>query len=235
MEEVKREFPSGVDWNLWYLDDGVIVGDAEAVDLFYRKLVAAFAAKGLEIADKKCQLIPAGGKRFIDDPNLFPGVPRIFSRNFKLLGAPFGDGTFSDALTRKRIGKVRITLDEVAKMSNAQGALTILRNSGGFNKLGFSARTRPTHLIAPALGTLSSSMRSTLCDVMGTSIEDDSWHLAPLPYVMGALGSGTPVPRGGSLLGLLLGLLPHGSDDRPRVRPNRRGRFFVYRTQQNTV
>ena len=128
----------------------------------------------------------------MDNPEWFVEVPRNYTRSFKLLGAPFGSGSFTDDLTRKRIRKVQNTLNEGSKMMHSQGAPTILRNSGGFNKLSYSARTTPPHLIAPALGTLSASMRETLSSVVGNPLEDDSWHLASLLLRDGGLGLRDP-------------------------------------------
>ena len=74
-------FPDSVDLSPFFLDDGVLVGDAPAISSFLRHLITGLASIGLNNALDKTEVLPASFS--LAD---FPGCAWNSSRNFKLLG-----------------------------------------------------------------------------------------------------------------------------------------------------
>ena len=98
-------FPGSVDLSPFFLDDGVLAGDAPVIRSFLRHLIAGFASIGLEIALDKPEVLAACSSSQSFSPEDFPGCSWNSSRNFKLLGAAIGDRKWCEHLLSKRVAK----------------------------------------------------------------------------------------------------------------------------------
>ena len=72
-QEVDEKFPKGLDFMTFYLDDGTVAGDAEAVQFFSTLFQQKMAAIGLTLSPGKCEVAPAAGALSSVPPELFPG------------------------------------------------------------------------------------------------------------------------------------------------------------------
>ena len=61
------------DFNAWYLDDGTLGGDPGVVLDDFRKIIAAKDELGLEINDRKCELLILGPQE-----DVAPGILEVY-------------------------------------------------------------------------------------------------------------------------------------------------------------
>ena len=56
----EAEFPGGLDFTAFFLDDGTVAGDANAVAKFAKVFQEQMAERGLTLAPSKCEVVPRG-------------------------------------------------------------------------------------------------------------------------------------------------------------------------------
>jgi hypothetical protein len=184
--------PNGLDTVVFYLDDGVITGQAEAVKCFCSAFADAAADIGLSLSVDKCEVVPAAGATSEVPQDLFPGWRWCPQAGIKLLGAPLGDSAFCAALTAKRVDKVKVLLSSIGKYGHSQGALLVLRNCAGWGKLVYASRTVPPAMHKEALAACSLALRAGLEQLLGDGVPERSWALAQLGIAQGGLGLRDP-------------------------------------------
>jgi hypothetical protein len=97
--------------NRWYLDDGILAGQAHDVLLAVTALRSALAELGLTLNDKKCEVVSFGNSPVDIFP---PDFARRADGNFDALGSPIGDATFTSAyIQRKVLKKAREALSSL--------------------------------------------------------------------------------------------------------------------------
>jgi hypothetical protein len=120
---------------VFFLDDGVVAGEAEAAKHLGRKLLTSLAEVGLHMALDKCEVVPAAGAENISvDQECFVGWKWMPGSGIKVLGAPIFNEEFCAALTSKRVTKARTLLQEVGD-AHTQGALQALRHCASWGNL----------------------------------------------------------------------------------------------------
>ena len=134
---------------------GTVGSSAIALDFFCKKVVAAFASKGLKVTNSKRELIPTARRNHTIPPHLLEEVPRNLTGNFKLLRPPFGSPDFTSQVTCKRVANVRKTLGWRRRREPRSRCPHHYQEQRGANKLSHSARPTPATQIGPALAELS--------------------------------------------------------------------------------
>ena len=192
-QEAERLHPGKLDFTAFYLDDGVVAGDAAAVSAFLITFQREASALGLSLVADKCKLAPAAGDACAAGRDLFPGCDWRSDRCIKLLGAPLGGADFCAQHTGQRVAKAQILLTKIGSYGHTQGALLLLRHCASWSKLVYSARTVPPDLVTAGLSDLQASLRAALEQLAGDSIPECSWLLAQLGITQGGLGIRDPV------------------------------------------
>jgi hypothetical protein len=99
-EAVKRR--TGLDINIWYLDDGTLIGDADVVKLNASRLIQDLHSLGLSVNPRKCELYPMNDNVDIQSFNdVIDGIKVIRHKDFELLGAPITEEAQANALQSK--------------------------------------------------------------------------------------------------------------------------------------
>ena len=189
---VESEFPGGLDFSVFYLDDGVIAGSDAAVARFCDLLANGLRDIGLEFTRSKCEVIPAAHFTSLAQRALFDGFKWVTDGDFKLLGAPIGGIRYCTEHTRKRKADAEGLMGEIRKMENTQSALLLTRHCAGFAKLVYSMRTVPPKMHLPALREFSGDLRETVEQILGEELPDRSWTLAQIGILHGGLGIRAP-------------------------------------------
>ena len=115
---VESEFPGGLDFSVFYLDDGVIAGSDAAVARFCDLLANGLRDIGLEFTRSKCEVVPAAHFTSLAQRALFDGFKWVTDGDFKLLGAPIGGIRHCTEHTRKRKADAEGLMGEIRKMEN---------------------------------------------------------------------------------------------------------------------
>ena len=124
--------------NLWYLDDGVLVGDRSAVSRALNFIEELGPHLGLHINLPKCELFSR------NDNSLFPpDVKSSLSPNLDVLGVPIGD---CSRFISERCAQSKALLSAITDVSvvDLHVSLSLLRICGSYSKLCPSGQTHPT-------------------------------------------------------------------------------------------
>ena len=173
LSEVTEEIASrsNLDSQLWYLDDGVLMGEAVEV----RKAVDVFSEVG-----PRCGLFLNPAKSEIITPpasahltTLFPEIPKAKIRhdgNFDILGSPIGsDEHCAEFLMQHAIDPARETLAAIGLIGDPQVASALIRQCTGFCQMVYALRTTPPQALTHLCFLLDDSVM--------TAVE---WALFPL-------------------------------------------------------
>ena len=171
----------------WYLDDGVLIGPPDILKEAFDIIRDIGRNIGLIVGEEKCEMWNA--LMFYDDFQALPiGILRIREAGVKLLGGPVGSSKFAVKLTEKRVDKIKVSMDRLNLLEDAQMEFCLLRACVGFPKMVFTMRTTPTETIENVLKKFDSNQRETLAKSIGGDISDKAWEQATLPIKMGGLG-----------------------------------------------
>ena len=196
---IKAEFPH-LDLCVFYLDDGVIIGNVHDVYQVFQLIQENGPALGLHLNVKKNEIWwPC---RNADDP--FPlDVDRVDNAGVKLLGAAIGSRDFTTDFVKKKL-KV---LDDVSKalreVNDAQVEFGLFRGCLSYNKINHLLRTCPPDLLEDALGKFDDHFQSMVADILRVGcLAEDQWEQASLPVRLSGLGvSQTRVTAGSAFVG----------------------------------
>ena len=182
------DIPSGVSFQLWYLDDGTFAGTKSAVAELLELFRERGPSFGLILNLKKCEVFwPSGDSAFGDFP---PDVcrPLQVSDGVELLGAPiFGSDQYYEDFTAALFNKVKNLQDLLPDLEDPQVELQLLRHCLSCCKVIHVLRTVPPHKLHN-LSLFDDQLRNSLSRVVRTSLSDISRQQATLPLRLGGLG-----------------------------------------------
>ena len=136
--QITEARPNSLDFNCWYIDDGVLAGYAAALVKGVHLLDTYGSTKGLLLNPSKCQLFgPCDATRF------HCSIPHHLALNFDILGAPIGDEDFCASFIKKRWLSACELLSLLPKLCDPQLSSGILRQCASFCKLAHLARCTP--------------------------------------------------------------------------------------------
>ena len=182
---------------LFYLDDGMLCGEAGAVAECLRLVAAEGGQLGLRLKLSKCELIVPAGQTRHDLSALFPrgllvderGENRvIWSGGFEFLGAPIGTAAFCESHAAARAEQARSLLAAIAELPDPQVGLRLIRSCGGFCRLVFSARVVGPDLHATSLRAFDGTVRAAVSELTALSLSDQQWAQAGRSFRTGGLG-----------------------------------------------
>ena len=151
---------SNLDTQLWYLDDGVLIGEAEEV----RKALDVFSNVGsrcgLFLNPSKCEIITPPASSHLT--GLFPEIPKTKTRtdgNFDILGSPIGSAEHCvEFLRSEAIEPARETLDAIGFIGDPQVAMSLIRQCTGFCQMVYALRTTPPQALSELCNSLDENV-----------------------------------------------------------------------------
>ena len=170
LAEVTEEIASNSNLRtqLWYLDDGVLVGEPKEVRKALDVLDEIGPKWGLFLNLSKCEVItpPASAHTSV----FFPDIPSDkirYDGNFDILGSPIGSAEHcAEFLMTHAIEPARETLEATAVLEDPQIALALIRQCSGFCQMVYALRTTPPQ----ALGELCQKLDSHLAQAVEHAI-----------------------------------------------------------------
>jgi hypothetical protein len=183
--KIQAEFPNLL-LNVWYLDDGCIVGDVAEVHAVFELLEREGPARGLRLNVKKNEIW--WPSRASGDP--FPAdVDRVSNEGVKLLGAPVGTKAFTVDFTKKKLKVLKEVCDILKEVDNAQVELGLFRGCLAFNKINHLLRTCPPDLLEEALTQFDEHFHNILATILRLPcLSEDQWEQASLPVKFAGIG-----------------------------------------------
>ena len=187
-----------LDLCFFYLDDGVLAGDADVVAQALQRVKALGHSLGLKLKVDKCELILTSDSPPDNLADLFPqellvdaetGESRVLlNGNFELLGAAVGDAPFCTEYGTTKVTKASALLDSIASIEDPQVALRLMRNCAGACKLTHSMRATPPQNQTVALQAFDAKVKTTFSEVTGLHPDKHQWNQACRGLAHGGLG-----------------------------------------------
>jgi len=178
--------------NGWYLDDGTIGDELEALLKDIQRVLEFCESSGMELNTEKCEVFFINATEeeeahmYKEISKLLPGIRKVDKSTFELLGTPI----FEDGLKRmlsSKIESVELLLKRV-KLLDVHPALCIFKSSLSAPRFNYLLRTAKTFLNPNLLETVDEMFRSTLEIITNTKLEVIQWKQASLPLSFGGLG-----------------------------------------------
>jgi hypothetical protein len=196
VQKIVEKCPN-LDLHRWYLDDGVLCGDAAQVVHAFGIISRFGPDNGLMLNLAKCEL-------FSPDPESFLSIfhcpllgaiefpPELSQRsvlpNFLLLGAPLGDAGFCTGHVQSLREANKPLLDSLVKLEDPQVALHLLRTCMSFCKYVYVSRITPPHLIFLALEQCDRDIMACLESFAAIELTAPALRQARLALSLGGLG-----------------------------------------------
>ena len=185
-----RPSPDGLLYQLWYLDDGALIGSRYALVSFLDSLQRHSHDFGLCPNLSKCEVFwPLGDQQFSEFPSSVRRVIFSDSSGPAFLGSPvWGSSSYFTSFVSAVIDKVSALQGHLQDLENPQVELHLLRSCLGVCKVNHFLRTVPPNSILPQLQLFDSNLRYSLSRVCNASVSDQAWRQATLPLSLGGLG-----------------------------------------------
>ena len=191
--QIQEQVPT-LDLNVWYLDDGTLVGTLEELGKVVDILNAEGSPRGLILSTSATA--PDQPKTTVwskldvsgDLDPLHKGIPRVRGLGITLLGAPVGhDGFIAEALQEK-VDKIASITSLLPDLQDPHVEFCLLRSCLALPKIMFLLRTVDTSDHQDILAEFDRHIREALIRILGCPIEDVAWDQAKLPVSMAGLG-----------------------------------------------
>jgi hypothetical protein len=114
--KIASECPD-LDINLWYLDDGTLMGNAADLYKAWTIISDYGPVCGLQANVSKCMLFWPNMQSF-SDFSLFPNEIVRTNVSIEVLGCPIGSSSFIGNTVKKRVEKIGLTIEAVSDIAD---------------------------------------------------------------------------------------------------------------------
>ena len=182
-EKIERE--TNLLLNLWYFDDGNLIGNPVEVGKAIQIISSAGPSAGFHINFSKCELFWPTDQ----DLTAFPSeMKRLPSDGVEILGAFLGNENYIRTNVQHKLDKVKLALTKLESINNCQIEFAILRSCLSASKANYIMRTTDPKATGPCFTSFDLSIREALEGVLSKSLTDVQWNQACLPCKQGGLG-----------------------------------------------
>jgi hypothetical protein len=173
-------------FNVWYMDDGTLGGNADALLTDFEMIVKEAKNFGLTVSTSKCELITDDDDIVRQFRAVVPDINHVNTSDAMLLGAPIGSEQSVVEVLTVKLHELRRLSIRISQF-NAHDALFLLKNCFSIPKLTYTLRSAPCYT-QQLLSKYDDIIRSTLQSILNISIPDMTWDQATLPVSKGGLG-----------------------------------------------
>ena len=154
VEKVKAEVP-GLSLNVWYLDDGILMGPPEDLAAALHIVERVGPSLGLHLNHSKSLLyVPIEADA---SASPLPSDIPITRRGFSVLGCPIGPPDFCEEMFQARLEKVKVSLSALRDLDDSQMETSLLRSFSPRSRMSSGAALRATYATQPRILTSSSA------------------------------------------------------------------------------
>ena len=167
--------------NLWYLDDGHIIGNVDEILSVLKVIEIEGPHLGLFLNLSKCVVYGSS----LDE---FPSqISRAYA-GLSVLGVPVGASDFITKSIDKKLTKIDELMSSMALLDDPQSELLILRSCIGVPSFNYWLRSVDPLVIAEHVDILDSKVNQLLHHIIGFPLDSRARLLASLPLSLGGLG-----------------------------------------------
>ena len=166
---VRLQANGGLLWNVWYLDDGCLVGSPEAVMQAFSFLQKEFTALGLTLNASKCKLWGPGAHLAAQETGV-PIVPWSPDSGILLLGTPIsypGSSAFLGQQWAAKAAEIEEAANRITQVLDSQVAHHLLRKCLDSCKVNHLLRASDCYLVAQAVQECDEAILSAFEEIIG--------------------------------------------------------------------
>jgi hypothetical protein len=185
---------AGLLWQTWYLDDGLLIGDPAAISAAFQQARAELCRRGLHINAKKCELWGLGAG-YCTNMGEVRTVPWDSKTGITVLGVPInypGSMAQSNSAWDQATSKLKITLENVTSVTDAQTAHHLLRKCLDACRVNHLMRASDTYQCAPLLQACDTAIMGAFEDIVSHGLSNTQKVQASLPLSTGGCGIRNP-------------------------------------------
>jgi hypothetical protein len=160
-------------FNVWYMDDGTLDGNADALLTDFEIIVKEAKNFGLTVSTSKCELITDDDDIVRQFRAVVPDINHVNTSDAMLLGAPIGSEQSVVEVLTVKLHELRRLSVRISQF-NAHDALFLLKNCFSIPKLTYTLRSAPCYT-QQLLSKYDDIIRSTLQSILNISIPDMTW------------------------------------------------------------
>lgn len=180
--------------NVWFLDDGVLVGKKEDLLKALSILTTEGPARGIFLNPGKCKFWwPSMDHE--KWTSLLPFAAPVHDSGVELLGGAVGDDEFCRRILRERVMKIEAGCSQLKELGHSQIAYQILRHCAGFSKIGYALRIFEPDVIRPILQEFDAIIEDCLFAIIGANLQEHQRVQVQLPIDKGGLAIPSAVDR----------------------------------------
>jgi len=186
VRKIKDQCPD-LSVNVWYLDDGTLIGKTEDVKRAFDIIQQECLLLGLELNSHKCELWWPNGDlgQWLDFP---AEMKRNVGKGIKLLGIPVGY-EHAPHVVNTRISKIEAILNAISDSAlNAHCKIILIRSCAAMPKFMFALQSTPPVHILQCISRFDSIVSVALTSILGTALPPVVRARMALPIGMGGLG-----------------------------------------------
>ena len=170
--------------NIWYCDDGVLVGEIDEVQKALSLVTVEGKKIGLHVNLNKCELHWPNN---VDLSIFDSSIRRTPQAGVDLLGSHIGTKDSLENFLESKVDSLSRLLQDLHDLNYSQAEFAILKNCLRASKLNHVLRTCiPGD--SPSLSRLDNIQRMCLEKILSKSLTDTQWQQACLPTKLGGLG-----------------------------------------------
>jgi len=193
LQKIADECPS-LALNVWYLDDGVLIGKKEDLCKALSILETEGPTRGIFLNPRKCKFWWPSL-----DPekwtSLVPFATPVRESGVELLGGAIGDEHFCRNVLHDRVLKIESGCAQLKELGHSQIAYQILRHCAGFSKIGYALRIFEPDIIRPILQQFDAIIEDCLFAIIGADLQEHQRIQIQLPIEKGGLAIPSAVDR----------------------------------------
>ena len=173
VEKIKANFPNLL-LNVWYLDDGTLVGTKSDVLQVLQLIQSEGPPLGLHLnASKTVVWSPSIPIETLASE--FVGLAAPAGNGFKTLGSYFGSPEECDILCQKRVSKIRETIEAINQFENLHTRYYLLKMCGIYPRINYIMRTCPADLLPSSFVQLDSLLVESITNLL-PNVDLTAWH-----------------------------------------------------------
>ena len=194
IETIQQDSSITLTWQSWYLDDGVILGDAMSVSMAFAVLQRELPAIGLTLNPNKCEIWGPGAS-YCHTLQHLTVVPWQPDSGVTCLGVPInypGSHARTTQAWDKATKVLEVTSKKVTDVTDAQTAHHLLRKCLDACKVNHLLRATDTYQAGLALQQCDDCILDTFDEIVGGGLTPEERTQASLPLAVGGCGVRVP-------------------------------------------
>jgi hypothetical protein len=184
---LSKRFGNKLDLNHWYIDDGILAGQAKHVRKAFQYICDEFPKAGLDPNPTKCQLCWPSAER--GGNSLFPKeVERYPGTGMDLLGSPIGNEEHCQAYITRKAETLSTLFGALADINNPHISYVLLKQCVSYGRMVHFMRTVPKKKIGDNARGFDDKVKAVLEDIMAMPVTRRAWIRAGVSVNAGGLG-----------------------------------------------